>query len=113
MPSNEELARIGGWIGRLGEDISELATEGYDQAGPGAVFLSEQWLLGIPAGTPCYLPRSHPLFAETAPEIQSAVDVYDPESECVMVVSSATDRIYLLLIYLSGADGERLRKPFH
>jgi len=111
--SNEEIARLGGWLEPLGDDIRELAIEGYDQTGPGAVFVSEEWFLGTSSGALCYLPQSHPLFADTSQEIRDVVDSYDPEAECVMVVASASHNVYLFLLYLRGADVYYRRKSFH
>ena len=110
---SEELARIRGYLERLTDDIQAIATDGYDTVGPGAVFVSEGWLLGFPPGGLCYLPRSHPLFEATTPEIQTAVEAYDPENECVTLVASATDHFYLYLIYLRRADPEGDRMRFH
>lgn len=111
--SNEEIARLGGWLEPLGDDIRELAIEGYDQTGSGAIFVSEQWFLGASTGALCYLPQTHPLFADTTQEIRDVVEVYDPEAECVMVVASASNNVYLYLLYLSGADEDSRRKRFH
>lgn len=101
--SDVELSRVAEILMEVRDDLRDWATASYQRQGRGAVVFSEQSsTTHSSVVTPFYMPANDPALDRAGMDVQDAVDVYDPTSECVVLFLSNAGRSFVFLLELSS-----------
>jgi hypothetical protein len=95
---SEARKRLVCFLREFESTISDIARRGYEESGPGSIFICEPKKHGYSLGpTIVYLPSSAPEFHRMGPLAHDLLRDYNPRNEYVMVFVTREDEVYVVL----------------